>query len=788
MKKKKMMSLTALSLALLFACGNTSSDVITGGDSSGSGEASTPKPVEDGKGELVGEGFNLKFAPNSDASGIYASFYVDGKDTPAFIGKEPCVVNIRTKSSGIIETFTESIVSSSYKSLSKDGSGSYYLYGTVTSRNGSEYSIEDQYSLKDGAIVIKRNIEVTKASENDAGYSTTIKFNDNNPVSSSEYDYFIPSIIYKDTQDMVNGAIFSNTDLVGRNYVKETRTGLPLMYTRNITNNYAFTLAHVDNTVSSGDLVGGGAAGEINNDIKYGSIGMTMGADISVDYTYPCSEGPTTYDAGASWAKRYHENKVGNKDEFTVGAYLEGTTSYQDSMVNSYEKMYGLMNSSTADMNISQIYEDNLEIFKSEYKEYGSGDEKYAGEPWSITLPDGTKNQGYSSQMGFVGQQIPVGYQLYRYGLMNNDEETKHKGKTILNFWSSDRINSAYFPYVWWDPADSASLGSNRGYPCFLRCMVDGMEGMLDAYIISKQYNEENSQYLSAVTKFAQNLVKAQNEDGSFYRAYNIDGTVNTDTSNSAFQGSSKLNTPVAVRFLVKMYELTSNENYRLSALKAGEYCYTELYQNLGKYVGGTPDNPNTVDKEAAVYAMYCFTSLYQLTKEDKYLKAARHAAISSLSWVYIYDFKVPSSESKANINTFKDGGVKGFSMIATGHSGADNYAAYIYYELFNLYVLTGETFYKDTSYFIQNNTKLSNDYDGRMGFAYKALMPEATTVSDFDFKSVGTWLPWSSIANVEPIVNMEKTYGNNDVSKITDDIDTLKTKLESYGVGGNIS
>ena len=123
--------------------------------------------------------------------------------------------------------------------------------------------------------------------------------------------------------------------------------------------------------------------------------------------------------------------------------------------------------------------------------------------------------------------------------------------------------------------------------------------------------------------------------------------------------------------------------------------------------------------------------------------------------------------------------------MIATGHSSADNYAAYIYYELFNLYVLSEDSFFYNASYFIQNNTKLSNDYDGRMNFKYKALMPEATTIADFDFKSVGTWLPWSSIANVEPITNMEKTYGTKDVSKTKDDIKTLQTKLENYGIGG---
>ena len=725
--------------------------------------------------------YQVTFKQNDDKSSIYPYFSLSSESS-FFYSDTPISLIVRSKSSGIIETFSENIYTKGYDQLTETKDG-YILSSQVKTDNGSLFSVKDTYTNASDLITINREVEVLQANDKDAGYATSIKFKDMNAVSHDKYDYFMPSIIYKDTEDMVNGAIFSNTDLTGRIYVKETRTGLPMMYLRNQTTNVAFSLAHIADSVSAGGIVGGGEGGEVNDDIQYGSVGMTMTPDVSVDFCYPCHEGPVTYDAGASWAKRYHTVKVGAKDGFKVAALLQKATDYQTSMTESFEKMFTAQNTSVADINIDQIYEDNMEIFESEYKEYGSGSTLFGGEPWSLALPNAEAKQGYSSQMGFVGQQIPVGYQMYRKGLMENDAELKRKGKTILDFWSSDRINNSYFPSVWWDPNDSG--GSRRNYPSFLRCMIDGMEGMLDAYLISKEYNEENEQYKTMVETFAERLVSKQNEDGSFYRAYNIDGSVNTDTSNAAFQGSSRLNTPIAVRFLFKMYELTENNNYYLAAMKAVEYCYNELYLKLGKYVGGTPDNPNTVDKEAAVYAMYCFTSAYQVTKEEKYLKAAKHAAVSSLSWVYSYDFAVPCNASIENINTFKSGGVKGFSMIATGHSSADNYAAYIYYELFNLYVLSEDSFFYNASYFIQNNTKLSNDYDGRMNFKYKALMPEATTIADFDFKSVGTWLPWSSIANVEPITNMEKTYGTKDVSKTNDDIKTLQTKLENYGIGG---
>lgn len=736
--------------------------------------------------ELNASSYSMKFDLKN---GLYSPFivFIDKPEERVIYNDQPILVSVRSKSTGIIETYKENQYFGQYSKITKIND-SLSCEGTVTTETGSEFLITDSYSLVEDTIKIDRTITINKSSEYDEGFSSCIRFKDADSKSPSDYEYFMPAIIYKDSSHMKSGAIFSNTDLVGRIYVKETRTGLPMMLLRNKINNYSFSLAHSNISIDVGGVLGGGTVGEVNDKLKYGSIGMTVTPQKSVDYTYPCTEGPVTYDAGSTWAKRYHEVKVGNVDNYSTNFYLTKGDDYNHAMTKHYLKMYSIISPTVEDIDINKIYDDNMDIFKNEYKSFGiDKGVQYGGQPWSLALPNAVARQGYSSQMGFVGQQIPVAFQMYRYGVLNNDLRTKNNAIKALDFWSSSTINTTYFPTVWWDPSDNSSGGARREYPSFLRCMVDGMEGLLDAYLATKEFNEPKEQYRQVVERFAQNLVKKQNSNGSFYRAYNVDGSLNTDTTNPTYQGNSELNTPIAIRFLCKMYELTGDEIYKNSALKAGEFVYENLYLNLGKYVGGTPDNPNVVDKEAAVYGMYAFTSLYMLFKDSKYLEAAKHAAVCSMSWVYVYDFKVPCIDSRKSINTFINGNVKGFSFIATGHSSADNYAAYIYYELFNLYVLSGDEVFKDLSYFIQNNTKLSSDYDGRMGFKYRALMPEATIVAEFDFASVGTWLPWSSIANVEPITNMIKTYGNSDVKTISSDLNELRSQLDNYGIGGHI-
>lgn len=705
-----------------------------------------------------------------------------------FYATKPAQVKVRGVGMGIgVETYTEKTYSAKYSQINQKSYG-FECIANVTTNAGSVFEvIDDYYIVASGEFGIKRTVNVVSAVSDDVGFASIVSFaNASHSDYYEDFDYFIPSILYKDASNVVSGAIASNLDL-DKLYVKETRTGLPMVMAFHSDQKYGLALAHISPEVSVGTTVGGGSNGEVNDELQYGAVGLTIKPQISVDFIYPCTEGPTTYDSGSGMSARYHTVKKGNSHNYRVGLVPCNEDSYTDAMVETYKTVYSAEEHYLAQMDMTDIYEQNIYIFSDTYKEYTyNGTVVAAGLPWSLSLPDGEAKQGYNFQMGFVGQQLPAGYQMYRYGLDNNDTDTMKKGETIVSFWASKFNASSYFPVVWWDPSEEANGGSARNYPCFLRCMVDGAEGLLDACRIADAYGKTNVTWSNALNKFASNLVAKQNEDGSFYRAYNKDGSVCTDTSNSTYQGTSKLNTPIAVRFLAKMYEYTGDQKYYDSAMKAAEYAYNELYLGIGKYVGGTPDNPNTVDKEAAVYALYCFDCAYMLTNDAKYLKAAEHAAVSVMSWTYTYDFAVPNQNaSDVAQNPFDEGGVIGFSVIATGHSGADNYSAYAFYEMYKLYLLTDNDFYRDSALLLQIDTKLSTDYDGRVGYKYRAMMPEATNVADFAFKSVGTWLPWSGVANIEPIINFYSTFGTMDILQLTQSLSEQKQQLTQYGCGG---
>ncbi len=738
--------------------------------------------------------FRLDFVKTD---GGYGLSVVDTSDLPSktaeatdgsvsFKNDAPAVLNVRGPATTLLGSFEEKTFAASYSSVTQKSYG-YLARTTVSTTQGSSVLFEDAYYIPEGsgAFAVNRRTEVLSANAKDLGFQSVYSIaNAGNSKQHDEFDYFIPAILYKDSKDMVNGAIASNLKL-DRIYVKETRTGLPLSMLRNKANGRSVALAHLEPQIGVNGEIGSGFNGTVNNKLQFGSIGYTINKGVSVDFCYPSAEGPTTYDSGSGWAKIYHSMKENTVQEYRLSILPQAEETYAEAMTQTFKAAYTAESPTITDkIDIDKIYDYNIEVFEDTYKEFGTGAVKAAGVPWSINLKDGSTVE-YSFQMGFVGQQIPVGYHLMSQGFANGNDGLVAKGKAIVDFWTSSKIMSDALPVVWWDPRDNESAGQSRGYPSFLRCFVDGAEGMLDACRIGEANGLDVTQWRAAVVKIGSFLVDHQNDDGSYYRAYNTNGTVCTDSSDNRYQGTSKRNTPVAVRFLAKMYEFTGEEKYKEAALRAADYSYNVLYKDLEKYVGGTPDNPNTVDKEASIYAMYCFNAAYMLTKEAKYLEGAEHAAVSAMSWVYCYDFACPASSENAAINPFAEGGVSGFSIIATGHSGADNFSAYMYYEMFRLYVFTGDEFYLHAAQFLQSNTKLSTDFNGELGWQWRALGPEASRVCEFSFSGVGVWLPWSGIANIEPIANMRLAFGNADIAKITADVTELTEILDQYGNGG---
>jgi hypothetical protein len=267
-----------------------------------------------------------------------------------------------------------------------------------------------------------------------------------------------------------------------------------------------------------------------------------------------------------------------------------------------------------------------------------------------------------------------------------------------------------------------------------------------------RKKGEDRPEWLEFCRKAADWLVRIQNEDGSYYRAYN--------TSDGSMRMDSKANTISVVRFLIQFYLVTGDEKYKQAALKAGEWAYNNTYKNM-EYRGSTCDNADIMDNESGIYAMFGFLALYDLTGEEKWLEALIGAADYTESWTYVWSYPmvVPWPNHPFTKNSFS-----GQSPVTIGGGGGDMYMAACSYIYYRLYVITGDEHYLDFARFIHNNTRQANDVDGSFGYALPGLSHEGGRFADQVFASNYHWLPWVTYIEVDQYSRLYDTFGAYDI------------------------
>ena len=720
------------------------------------------KLVADGKNYIMkSEKYNIVFV-RSD-SGYYVDFVYSTNNEVMFTMPAPIVLYF--KSVKQLTGLYSSIEFTRYGVLAS---------GTNTTPNGSVLTVNDHYYYPDNddvteAINIQREIEVINYSADDIGYQSVfaILTVDNNP---DNIDWFIPS------------NIFGAFDTANQSYrvYRETLCGLPMVMFRDKTTGYSISLSRYKPVIDYSTT-------------SYACVGAYCGENTvnsnasSIEINYPSRDS----------ARKYFDIESCHRVVYDMTIMADQTETFADAYIDMYCNQYLLEDVRIVNTDIEECYKVINEDFKSfTVSKKNKGYTSYGVEV-PITIENGIFH-GCSWQAGFTGQQLAAAYNMMFYGLKYNDTKSFENGYNIINFWVNDihMMSDSGVPWTWFEGYYMEWLG----YPAFLRMVIDAMEGLFDAYRLAEANGIETGGWIETVLSCADWLVRCQNTDGSWYRCYNYEGTIYrgdepdiTYDPGIVAKPSSKNSTPMPVRFLGKMYEYTNDEKYLNSIKKAGEYIYTVLYpQNV--YIGGTCDNADCVDKEAGVFAMYAYDTLYTLTGEERWLECLEQATIFTMSTVITVSFKVKTTSKLKVAYALQCGYSDGLSYIVCGGTAVDNYVAYIYYQLFRLYIHTGKEVYYKMSEFIQQNTKSTMDWDGVLRYPYKSLIAEASTIYTFSYSAAkdqygtqGIWLPWQSVANGEPVTKMIDTFNVCDVKALKDvPIIELRKVLDNYGVGGN--
>ncbi len=685
-----------------------------------------------------------------------------------YYNKRPIYVFVKT-SMAVTEFFDKE-----YDEI-KEEDGTVRASGIFTTPNGSELEFADLYEKDNDSLVISRTVRVIKKAADDLGFASKISFVLADVSGIRDCDVFAPATWYKDNEYAGPQVIGYDPDCE-YHLRKETAMTLPLFAAKNKANGetimfsrnkadltlpgrrvYHFTQA-IDEEYSAASIGLSKPEDKTINYLYYGfPVRKKTGAvrdGISIDYVYPATDGQTGYSEhvynvdymmkNKSISRVLHPMKEGFSDHYEVRVDLGCFNDFYPMMKWAWRSVYNRLKADLFDLDQKLQYENNINAIKKLARDYGNG---AWGVPFSSFLAD-MDVDSISMQFGFVGQQPGLGFQLMDHGYREKDDEALDKGKKIIEFWVKNGANEYGAPRGCYSPINE----DFEPYPIWLRMSADGLENILDAYVLDKKNGEEHPDWLKFCENAAAYFIKVQNEDGSFYRAYNDDGTMRMD---------SKANTISIVRFFIQLYLVTGTEDYKNAAVKAGEWSYDNVYKNF-EYRGSTCDNTDIMDNESGIYAMFGVLALYDLTGEEKWLDALTGAADYTETWTYSWSFPVYCDDPNV---PFSRRSISGMSPVVIGMGGGDMYMAACAYIYYRLYVITDDEHYKDYAEFIHNNSRNGNDVYGDFGYAIQGLSWEGGGFSDQVLHTLHHWLPWVTYVELDPTSRLLNTFGAYDIA-----------------------
>jgi hypothetical protein len=289
------------------------------------------------------------------------------------------------------------------------------------------------------------------------------------------------------------------------------------------------------------------------------------GNQMSLRAAYPFYEGERCH---ALWMKdrpdwgSFWPAQSGEKLEMSYGIRVEEVETFIDAAWQAYGRRMDDLASSPVPLpaTAEKLNEYRLDALDRYYVEKDASEDpnEPAGYVQNCHPQNGVQLSNII-QFGFTGQNIVSAYNVLRYGLENDNQEYVRKALRVVDFFVDKAhlkdtgmfynlysIEKGGFDF-WWTglllPLAYAegerleqlmgplyqhrefvikALQKQKG--SYLRCMNEDVHGLLQIYRFEKSQGREHAEWLEAAKRYAEFLIRTQEQDGSWYRAYDIGG------------------------------------------------------------------------------------------------------------------------------------------------------------------------------------------------------------------------------------------------------------------------
>ena len=353
--------------------------------------------------------------------------------------------------------------------------------------------------------------------------------------------------------------------------------------------------------------------------------------------------------------------------------------------------------------------------------------------------------------LGFCGKHVEIAEQF----LLEAYRDKSARGIRFSQL--AEEIMASLVKYVPLDPpvGEGLNLRTGRvgnihgGNSWGLRPIPEDLARLMDMLEREKAHGVLHPSWLAWGKSFADWLLQQQRPDGSFPAAWDDSGEVSDNSGALSY---------APVPFLVKLSNFTEESRYKDAARKAAEYIWSE-YGIKGVYQGATGTS-SVADKESGMLSAEAFMTLYEDTREDKWLDRARAAADYAETWIWIWNVPMPAGANPDELG-WKPGvptiGVNGIGSNDVG--GVDQYLDWAVPIYAKLYKYTGDQHQLDVARVLLHGTKAMLSLPGRTyDLAGPGWQQEHWRMSPV--RGIGahrTWLPWVSVNHLHGVTALEE-------------------------------
>lgn len=315
----------------------------------------------------------------------------------------------------------------------------------------------------------------------------------------------------------------------------------------------------------------------------------------------------------------------------------------------------------------------------------------------------------------------------------------------------------------------------------YTRCVLEETEALLSLY---QSLDDAPDSWLEVATRFGEFLLHAQEPDGSWFRAYSLDGKPLTEPKNWFGQTlyQQRSSTATVIPLLLDLAKITKKDAYRVAAIRAGRFVRTHFVDKV-KHNGGIHDSiyakPQLIDHESIYFCCRALLSLYEDTKSAYFRTGAIHAAQLSASWVLLWDIPLPPKSTLAR-HGFRSTGWAGCDTPGAGYVHPMGIIATP--DLVRIAQITGDTAFLDIAElcFMACNENVGSKW----GYALEGMQEEGLLLSPWflddpmfaDDNGFGgrrkgegnkTCLPWISAVTVWAGNELTRRFGTIDFATL---------------------